>query len=170
MKKILLFLFVALSTLLISCNSDINQAKDIVSDETINKLVTECLLSQSRLSNSKLPAFEEHVLVGTKVKDDSIIAYLTGYSTSYRIENNKAIPNSGGEFIGTLTIQKVKDQYVVSSYNFPLATNDAIKLFKGNLKTELKNVNKETLREKETEKAINYFRKNNIDTSQITGA
>lgn len=167
MKKFLLFILVIICTIFITYTKDLNKAKDMIDSNKLNSLISDCLKEQANLYNSSIPTFEEHVLIGTSTKTDKIIAYVYGFSISFKVSNNTAFFNSGGEFIGTITLSKVNDKYIILSYNFPVSSSDAKDLFKGSYKSELNKVDTESIKDKVDYKAINYFKSKKIDISRI---
>lgn len=170
MKKFLLVILVIICTIFVTYTKDLNRAKDMIDSNQLNNLISTCLKEQANLSNSSIPTFEEHVLIGTKAKTDKIVAYVAGFSMSFKVSNNKAYESSGGEFTGTITLSKVNDKYIISSYNFPVSSTDAKDLFKGSYKSELNKVDFKSLKNKIYVKAIDYFNSKKIETSQIKGA
>ncbi|WP_194192014.1 hypothetical protein [Clostridium chrysemydis] len=167
MKKFLLVILIIICTIFVTYTKDLNKAKDMIDSNKLNNLISDCLKEQANLSNSSIPTFEEHALIGTRAKTDKIIAYVYGFSMSFKVYNNTAYDNSGGEFIGTITLSKINDKYIISSYNFPASTADAKDLFKGSYKSALNKVDTKSIKDKVDEKAINYFKSKKIYTSKI---
>ena len=173
MKKILLFFAGILILSLIGCNSPIvsktpnNEnfitTENIVSEKELNKLISNCLKNDIGLSiDNNFKVFESHELIGTEFKDNTVICYIKAFANSYKIENNEAYENSGGEFTGVVYIKETNNNFKVIKHDFPIESTVSNELFPKKMLPKLKSIELSNLISKTEINANKYFKEHNI--------